>query len=260
MSLDGLAIEAAAAPLRRHAAARTRMAGLPPTIRPKTRAEGYAIQARVVPGPIIGWKIAATNVAGQRHINVDGPLVGRYQPDMVLPDGAEVSLRGNAMLVAEPEFVFTLARDLAPRDAAYTQAEVMDAVADLRLGIEVPDSRFADFTAAGGPQLIADNACALSFVLGPVAEDWRGLDLAAAGCLAKVGTRYEREGIGANVLGDPRIALAWMVNEMTRLGTTLRAGQFVTTGTCATPLAIQPGDEVHVDFGRLGTVRVRFVE
>ncbi|MFC7474276.1 2-keto-4-pentenoate hydratase [Dankookia sp. GCM10030260] len=260
MSLDGLAIEAAAAPLRRHVAARTRMAALPPTIRPKTRTEGYAVQARVVPGEILGWKIAATNVAGQRHINVDGPLVGRYVAGMVLEDGAEISLRGNAMLVAEPEFAFTLARDLAPREAAYIRDEVMDAVGDLRIGIEVPDSRFADFTAAGGPQLIADNACALLHVLGPAAEDWRGLDLAAATCLAHVGTRYEREGVGANVLGDPRIALTWMVNEMTRLGTTLRAGQFVTTGTCATPLAIEPGDAVRVDFGRLGTVSVRFVE
>jgi 2-keto-4-pentenoate hydratase len=250
----------AAAIIRGHWQAGSRMPPLPDALRPKTRAEGYAIQACLVPGPVIGWKIAATNVAGQRHINVDGPLVGRYAPEMVLPDGAEVPLRGNAMLVAEPEFAFTLARDLAPREAAYTQAEVIDAVADLRIGIEVPDSRFADFTAAGGPQLIADNACALLHVLGPAAADWRGLDLAAAGCLAKVGARYEREGIGANVLGDPRIALAWMVNGMTRLGTTLRAGQFVTTGTCATPLAIQPGDDVRVDFGRLGTVRVRFVE
>lgn len=256
---DESAAEAAAI-LRGHWRAGSRMPALPEALRPASRAEGYAIQARLVPGPVIGWKIAATNVAGQRHINVDGPLVGRYQAEMVLAEGAEVSLRGNAMLVAEPEFGFTLARDLAPREAAYTQAEVMAAVADLRIGIEVPDSRFADFTAAGGPQLIADNACALLHVLGPAAADWRGLDLAAAGCLARVGGRYTREGIGANVLGDPRIALTWMVNEMTRLGTTLQAGQFVTTGTCATPLAIQPGDAVEVDFGRLGTVSARFVE
>ena len=258
--LDETAADAAAAIIRGHWPAGTRMPPLPAALRPATRAEGYAIQERLVAAPIIGWKIAATSAAGQAHIGMDGPMVGRYAAGMVLPDGAAVSLRGNAMLVAEPEFVFTLARDLAPRDADYTLEDVLAAVADLRIGIEVPDSRFADFVTAGGPQLIADNACALAYVLGPVAADWRGLDLAAAGCLAKVGTRYRREGIGANVLGDPRIALAWMVNEMTRLGTTLRAGQFVTTGTCAAPLAIQPGDDVVVDFGRLGTVSVRFVE
>jgi 2-keto-4-pentenoate hydratase len=258
--LDDQAAAAAAAIIRDHWQSGTRMPPLPAGLRPTTRGEGYAIQARLAAAPIIGWKIAATSKAGQAHIGMDGPMVGRYVADMVLPDGAEVALGANAMLVAEPEFAFTLARDLASRDGAYTVEEIMDAVDALRIGIEVPDSRFADFVHAGGPQLIADNACALLYVLGPAAADWRGLDLAAQRCLARVGSRYEREGIGANVLGDPRLALAWMVNEMTRLGTTLRAGQFVTTGTCTAPLAIRPGEAVVADFGRLGTVSVRFVE
>src|SRR5437867_3513541 len=37
----------------------------------------------------------------------------------------------------------------------------------------------------------------------------------------------EHEGIGANVLGDPRVALTWLVNELSQLGLTLRAGQVV---------------------------------
>ena len=69
---------------------------------------------------------------------------------------------------------------------------------------------------------------------------------------------YERDGIGANVLGDPRIALAWLVNELSQQGMTLRAGQFVTTGTCLVPLEIVAGDSVQVDFGVLGTVSARF--
>ena len=43
----------------------------------------------------------------------------------------------------------------------------MAAVAALHLGIEIPNSRYLDFTAVGAPQLIADNACADQFVLGP---------------------------------------------------------------------------------------------
>ena len=38
--------------------------------------------------------------------------------------------------------------------------EVLAAVATLHPAIEVPDSRFDDFTIVGAPQLIADNACA----------------------------------------------------------------------------------------------------
>ena len=51
--------------------------------------------------------------------------------------------------------------------------------------IEVPDSRYDDFVTAGAPQLLADNACADRFVLGPAApEDWRRIDLDLFGRLA----------------------------------------------------------------------------
>jgi 2-keto-4-pentenoate hydratase len=68
-----------------------------------------------------------------------------------------------------------------------------------------------------------------------------------------------REGKGANVLGDPRIALAWLVNELSGLGITLKAGEVVTTGTCLVPLPIQPGVDVSADFGSLGRVTARIV-
>jgi 2-keto-4-pentenoate hydratase len=240
-----------------------RLAALPEALRPATRAEGYAIQARLEPRsaqPLFGWKIAATSKAGQAHIGVDGPLAGRILAEMVVPEGAALPLSDNAMRVAEPEFVFRMGRDLPPRGTDYSQAEVMEAVAALHLGIEVPDSRFADFATAGGPQLIADNACAHRFALGPEAPpEWRDLDLAAHRVHCSVAPRYERDGIGANVLGDPRIALTWLANELSRHGVTLRAGQCVTTGTCAVPLEIAPGDTVTVDFGRLGSMALRFV-
>jgi 2-keto-4-pentenoate hydratase len=60
------------------------------------------------------------------------------------------------------------------------------------------------------------------------------------------------------VLGDPRVALAWLANEVSRHGVALAAGQVVTTGTCMAPLEILPGDKVTADFGALGTVGVRF--
>jgi 2-keto-4-pentenoate hydratase len=261
--LDDGAAEAAAALLWQHWREGTRLPALPAPMRPASRAEGYAIQARLEGRdgrPLFGWKIAATSKAGQAHIGVDGPLAGRILASRVFADGAAVPLGANAMLVAEPEFVFRLARDLPPRPAPYAEAEVMAAVGALHLGIEVPDSRFEDFATAGGPQLIADNACAHQFVLGPEAPaDWREVDLAAHPVSAQVGGRYGREGIGANVLGDPRIALTWLANELAGHGPGLVAGHYVTTGTCMVPLEIRPGDAVRAEFGRLGSVGVRFI-
>jgi 2-keto-4-pentenoate hydratase len=59
------------------------------------------------------------------------------------------------------------------------------------------------------------------------------------------------------VLGDPLIALTWLANELSSLGIALQAGEVVTTGTCVTPLPIEPGDQVIADFGPLGKVTVR---
>jgi 2-keto-4-pentenoate hydratase len=59
------------------------------------------------------------------------------------------------------------------------------------------------------------------------------------------------------VLGDPRVALTWLVNRLSSLGVTLEAGQAVTTGTCMPPLEIEAGDAVRADFGPLGQVALR---
>ncbi|MGE0240851.1 MAG: 2-keto-4-pentenoate hydratase [Parvibaculaceae bacterium] len=240
----------------------TTLEALPQALRPATRAEGYLIQshlARLSGRPLSGWKIAATSPAGQRHIAVDGPLAGRLLAEMVHPDGTTLSFGANHMRVAEAEFAFRMARDLAPRAAAYGQDEVLAAVADLHLAIEIPDSRYTDFTLVGAAQLIADNACGHQFVLGPKApREWRSLDLASHRVSGRVGTHIARDGIGANVLGDPRTALVWLANELSQHGMTLAARQVVTTGTCLVPLEITPGDHVSVDYGRLGRMSVQF--
>jgi 2-keto-4-pentenoate hydratase len=72
-------------------------------------------------------------------------------------------------------------------------------------------------------------------------------------------SRYRREGSGAAVLGDPRVALTWLANELSGIGETARAGQVVITGTCMASLEIQEGDRVRVDFGVLGSVACRFL-
>ncbi len=247
-----------------HWQAGTRLPALPPQVRPATRAEGYAIQAEFEKrsrAPLYGWKIAATSTAGQKHINVDGPIAGRILAERVRDASQPLPFGGNTMRVAEAEFAFRFGQDLIPRPKPYTVPEVLSAVATLHPAIEVPDSRYEDFVTVGAAQLIADNACAHDFVLGDaVTADWRRMDLIEHRVTGKVEGRLEREGKGANVLGDPRVALTWIANELSQLGIALKAGQVVTTGTCVIPLPIAPGDAVSCDFGRLGGLQIRFAD
>ncbi|KAF2479935.1 putative hydratase [Neohortaea acidophila] len=249
------------------------------SVRPSTTdyKTGYDIQRhveRITEQPLFGWKIAATSAAGQKHINSPRPLAGRILEERVerwtsASTPPTVPLGANRMLVAELEFVFKMAYDLPPRGSGeqYDLSQVMAAVQGLYLGSELPDSRFEDFTAVGPAQLIADNACADRFVLGPEAKgDWRAMDLpahrvrgwAVDGTGAKVGEVHE--GNGAAVLGDPKVALTWLVNELNEYGLTLRGGEYVTTGTCIIPIPVKPGDTLEGDYGELGTMTVKFAE
>lgn len=235
---------------------------LPLDLKPHTRTEGYAIQAvleDLSKRPLFGWKIAATSKAGQEHIGVSGPIAGRVLAERAFEDGADLVFGENRMRVAEPEFAFRFATTLKPRRKEYTLEDVLGAVGSLHPAIEIPDSRFENFATVGEAQLIADNACAHEFILGPAVEaDWRAIDLSQHKATIEAVGGEVHDGIGANVLGDPRDALLWLVQEVTGLGLTIDAGQVVTTGTCAEPLDIEPGDEVIADFGALGDVNVSF--
>ena len=241
---------------------------LPEACRPSSRDAGYAIQARLggaLRDELFGWKIAATSQGGQKHIGVDGPLGGRIFKRQVHTQHEIVPTWGNRMKVAEPEFAFGFGRDIPSRSASYSVDEVLAAVDSMRPAIEMPASRFADFVNAGEAQLIADNSCAGRFVFGaPASQAWRSIDLSRHEVRARIERNgravLQSSGTGAAVLGDPRIALTWLVNELSRLGIGLCAGQLVSTGTCMTPLPTEPGDLVTADFGALGLVCVQYGE
>jgi 2-keto-4-pentenoate hydratase len=255
-------ISAAAAVLWRNWTESTRIDALPPACRPRDRAEAYAIQAalaRLSGQRVAGWKIAATSQAGQTHIGVDGPFAGRLLADRVLEDGASISLSGILMRVVEAEFAFRFGMPLPKRATSYSVEEVLNAVDSLHPAIEIPDSRYHDFARVGAPQLIADNACACWFVLGPASgKDWRERDLVNQTVVAYRNGTPEATGTGAKVLGDPKVALTWVVNELSTFGNGLAAGEIVTTGTCIAPMPIAAGDRVRMDFGACGAVEAAF--
>jgi 2-keto-4-pentenoate hydratase len=235
-----------------------RLGQLPDSCRPRTLAEGYAAQAMLeeVSGcASLGWKIAATNVSGQRHIGVDGPIGGRLLSAKVIDGQAPVPIAGNFMRVAEAEFAFVLDHDLPAREWQYTANEVLACVASLHPAIELPDSRFQDFATAGGAQLAADNACAGWFMLGePATSQWRHMDLAAHPVSLSINGRETSSGHGADVLGGPLVALTWLANSHGLRGCGLAAGNIVTTGVCGKPCPIDAGDSIYADFGPLGRV------
>lgn len=229
---------------------------LPPDLRPADLDEGYAVQRALddLAGPAAGWKIAATSKAGQDHLGATGPMVGRLYELERRKTGSALSVGGMQMRSAEPEFAFVLAEDVARAD------DVLAAVGSLVLSIEVPDSRFSDFSRVGVPSLAADAMCGGFFITGPSVDDWRSLDLASQPARLVCDGREVSAGSGAAVLGDPREALRWMAGEVLSRGWPLRAGDIVMTGASAPPVPVHAGDALEAVFDGLGSVEVGFVQ
>jgi len=257
----GASVQAAAAQLLPAWQAPHQIAAIEASVRPQTRGEGYAVQQALLAATgdkAMGWKIAATSTAGQQHIGVSGPLAGRLLASRCLPDGAAVSMRGNVMQVIEAEFAFRMGADVLAQGATpLTVQQVMAQVADLHLAIEIPNSRYQDFLTAGEAQLIADFACASHMVLGAaLTTDWRHVDLAAQVVQVSREGELVAQGLGANALGDPRVALTWLANELISHGMYLQAGEVVITGTCVVPVPVQESQTLKAQFPGLGEVCV----
>ena len=226
-------------------------------MKPNSRKEAYKIQQQIEiisENKILGWKIAATSKDGQNHIGVSGPLAGRIFKEMTKTPNSNLILGSNQMAVAEPEFAFKIGTAIKPNKSYYKVQEVMELVETLHLAIELPDSRFKNFSSVGELSLIADNACADQFVISePVDLEWKDIDFSNHK-VSISNSKISYHGIGSNVLADPRIALTWLVNELSQNNILLEKNMIISTGTCSKPIPVVTGDIVTANFGELGEI------
>ena len=238
-----------------------RLDAFPPSCRPATIDDAYAIQeafAAVWGAPVAGYKIGCTSDEAQKLLGAPGPFPGRVFGPVLLKSPARASAKAFHKRGIEPEFAFTLARDLPPRAMPYGREDVAAAIAALHPAIEIVDSRWIDWLKVGIASIVADNGANGALVLGPAVTDWRKVDLPGARATLSFDGKQIAEGTGAAAMGDPFEALVWLANDLSRRGFGLRQGDAVTTGTVAGVHYAEAGMRVVADFGALGKAEVTF--
>jgi 2-keto-4-pentenoate hydratase len=240
---------------------RQRLATLPDDRRPATVEEGYAIQEAFcarIGSDHAGWKVGATGAAVQKARGLTEPIRGRLFHSLNHPGPLEIPAADFFEPKLEAEYAFRLAADLPVSGAPYTPARVAEAIAALIPAMEICDSRLTDFQTAGAAANIADNVIQGGMVLGAPAEAWQTFDIAALPVVLAADGTEVASGSGANVMGHPLKAFAWLVNHLAARGIPLAAGEIVTTGTCTGVTPVVPGQRYTADFGGLGSVTVTF--
>jgi 2-oxo-3-hexenedioate decarboxylase/2-keto-4-pentenoate hydratase len=158
----------------------------------------------------------------------------------------------------ECEIVVRLSSDLPPTDAPYARASVAAAVDACMAGMEIVDDRYVDYRSLDTPTLIADDFFDAGAVLGDPVTDWRKLDLSALTGVTRINGVEVGRGRGADVMGHPFEALAWLANNLAARGRGLRAGEFVFTGSVVETKWLNRGDRVEMEVEGLGRVDAVF--
>ena len=250
--------------------AATRLSGerldlLPEAERPADEAAAYAVQQALHDiltasghGAVAGHKIGCTTPVMQRYLGISSPCSGGVFAPSV--HRSPVSLRhGDFRRVGvECEIAVLLERDLDPSQAPFTAMQAADAVGACMAAIEIVDDRYVDWRRMDTPTLIADDFFAAGCVLGTPVGRERRPDLAAVTGTTLINGIEVGRGRGADVMGHPFAALAWLANALASRGRGLRQGEFVLTGSLVETRWVSQGDTVVVQVSGLGSATAEF--
>ena len=239
---------------------------MPAEICPANEDDGYQIQDLLHPklaseglGPLAGRKIGCTTPVMQAYLNMRAPhpcAGGIAAATVHRGSSARIKAANYLRLGVECEIAVWLDADLTPGGAPYDRDTVADAVGAVMPALELVDDRYEDYGDFGVFSLIADDFFNAGCVLGRRVRGWRKLDLGAVhGAMSVNGTEIGR-GSGADIMGHPFEALAWIANSRAARGRSLEANSFVLLGSVVQTQWLQAGDVVRIAIERLGEIKL----
>jgi 2-oxo-3-hexenedioate decarboxylase/2-keto-4-pentenoate hydratase len=256
--VEPLKIKAAAELLSDNRLSLERFDRLPPDLVPQDEADAYAIQQAINDrleaafGRRAGWKIGCTTATMQRYLGIPQPCAGEMFERFLL--GSERELPRDCLVRpgVECEIAVELSGLPDPQDPGAAVAAVM-------ASIEIVDDRYRDYRSLDVHTLIADDFFNAGCVLGEPVRNWHNLDLAALDGGMWVNGSKMGAGSGADILGHPLNALAWLARRLRQLGRDIEPGTVVTLGSLVQTVWVDRGDRIEIEIDGLGTAAVRLV-
>ena len=229
--------------------------------------DAYAVQAawvdhKVKEGRLVrGWKIGLTSKAMQYALNIDIPDSGVLLDDMFFDDGATIPKSRFIQPRVEAEIAFIMRTDLA--GSGTTPADVLAATEYVAPSLEILDTRILRVDPETKKSrtvfdTIADNAANAGIVLGKQKHKPDVSNLRWVGAIVSRNGEVEETGLGAGVLNDPALSVAWLARRLAHYGKSISAGDVVLSGSFIRPIEAPSGALIEADFGAFGSVSCSF--
>jgi 2-oxopent-4-enoate hydratase len=223
----------------------------------------YAVQAALIAhrtaggARAVGRKIGLTSPKVQAQLGVSQPDFGVLLDDMACAQDQPVDITRLIQPKIEAELAFILATDLD--QASVSEADVAAATAHVVAALEIVDSRIADWDISI-LDTVADNASCGLFVLGDQQVPPANIDVTAVQMTLRRDGEIVSAGTGADCLGSPLAAVAWLARTVRRYGFPLCAGEVVLSGALGPMVNVEPGSRYTAAISGVGTVSAGFTQ
>ena len=223
----------------------------------------YAVQAALIAhrtaggARAVGRKIGLTSPKVQAQLGVSQPDFGVLLDDMACAQDQPVDITRLIQPKIEAELAFILATDLD--QASVSEADVAAATAHVVAALEIVDSRIAGWDISI-LDTVADNASCGLFVLGDQQVPPANIDVTAVQMTLRRDGEIVSAGTGADCLGSPLAAVAWLARTVRRYGFPLCAGEVVLSGALGPMVNVEPGSRYTAAISGVGTVSAGFTQ
>lgn len=204
-------------------------------------------------GPVVGYKVGVYTAAARKTYGTSEPVVGELRQQMLLEDGAQVSVRAGVALLAESDFVLVVG-DAGINDAR-TREQAYRHLRGYRPFVELPDLNYAGSVPPSLGQLVALNVGARLGVLGkevPLPQSEAGFaalsNLKVDVIVGTADATRRSSGVARETLGDPVEIVLAARDVLRRAGTALKAGDLISIGTITPPPPAKAGETFKVRY------------
>jgi len=205
-----------------------------------------------------GWKVAAAVPAQYQPMGLSGPALGGLLKSGLIKTPASFAKGYPLKAGVECEMAVRMAIDAPQSAGPYTAASILPLIGAVMPAMEVVDNRYSNLPEMKGAARIADDFLQAACVLGREITDFRSIDFMMMQGRSVFEGKELGAGPGSNVMGSPIASLAWLANKLISLGTNLKAGDIVMTGSVHAPQFL-PGPGTAVSgWDALGEVTARF--
>jgi 2-keto-4-pentenoate hydratase len=197
----------------------------------------------------IGWKIGLTAKAIQEQFGLHEPVFACLLADGLIQSGHAFRFEELVKPGFENELCIVLGRDLT---ADTTPQDVAAAVAAVYPAFEIIETR-GDLS--GQLALaIADNGQQKAFVLGSPVGAEALPELSTVRVRVRINDTEVATAYGEAVLGHPYNAVAWLATKLAQFGETVRAGDYIMSGSFTRQFPLSRSDRFEAEFDGIGSV------